>query len=229
MRYHRAVKKPALTPAHRKRRREWAERHALWTDEDWNQVLFSDESSIELHSTRKKMGVYRKAAQRMDPKCLVGSVKQSPNLMVWGCFGNGRLGQLSFIDGTMDSTSYIRILRPALPAAKREVFDGGDFVFQQDNASCHKSRMTMRWFQRHNFQVLDWPAQSPDLNPIENLWATLKRKVDAKRPFKNMAALREAAKAAWSEIGEDELCNLLSSMPLRVRLVREAKGGTSEY
>ncbi len=63
-----------------------------------------------------------------------------------------------------------------------QLFKDADFIFQQDLAPAHTAKSTKSWLNDHGVGVLDWPANSPDLNPIENLWDIVKRKMRNKRP-----------------------------------------------
>ncbi len=65
-----------------------------------------------------------------------------------------------------------------------QLFEDADFIFQQDLAPAHTAKSTKSWFNDHGVGVLDWPANSPDLNPIENLWDIVKGKMRNKRPKK---------------------------------------------
>ena len=227
--FHRVMKKPLLTRRHRKQRLAWAREHASWTEEDWIRVLFSDETMIEIHSSSMRRGCYRLPQQKLNPRFIVQTVKHPVKLMVWGCFGNGRVGDLHPVTGKIDSHAYINIVRSALPQVKQSVFDGGEFVFQQDNAPCHVSATSRRWFSRNRIELLDWPPMSPDLNPIENLWGILKNRVHARGPFKNLAELGEVARICWDDVGKEELLHLIRSMPDRVKQVIANKGGATRY
>ncbi|KAL0146566.1 hypothetical protein M9458_058213 [Cirrhinus mrigala] len=91
------------------------------------------------------------------------------------------VGPLSSIKSTVNAAVYREILEHfMLPANK--LFGNDDFIFQQDFAPAHKAKTTSTWFNSHGITVLDWPANSPDLNPIENLWSIVKRKMREQRP-----------------------------------------------
>jgi len=207
----------------------WARRHSAWTDEDWEKVLFSDETMIELGPTRSTPRCYRKPGQRLAPGFVRNTTKHPRKFMLWGCFGGEKIGPMLPIQGNLDSHGYVRILRQALPQARLDVFDGGPFMFQQDNAPCHVSGVTKRWLERHEIELLTWPAQSPDLNPIENLWGIIKRKVDQHRPLSSMEELMRVVDTTLDGIEEKTLTSLVNSMPSRIRAVIANKGCPIDY
>ena len=91
----------------------------------------------------------------------------------------------------------------------------GTSIFQQDGAPCHKSKQMMDWFAEQDVTLLDWPGQSPDLNPIENLWTAFKRLLYSKfKPPKNLDQLAVNMKKAWKILSQDKkmLFNLCDSM-----------------
>ena len=92
-----------------------------------------------------------------------------------------------------------------------------DFVYQQDNAAIHVSNSTKQWFIDHNIETMDWPAKSPDLNPIENLWGILVRDVyEDCRQFSSTLELKKAIVEAWNRITLETLSRLIRSMPNRM-------------
>ncbi len=115
-----------------------------------------------------------------------------------------------------------------LPSADK-LYGDADFIFQQDLAPAHTAKGTKSWFNDHGVAVLDWPANSPDLNPIENhLWAIIKRKMRDTRP-NNADDLKAAIKATWASITPEQCHRLIGSMPRRINAVIHAKGGTTKY
>ncbi len=115
-----------------------------------------------------------------------------------------------------------------LPSADK-LYGDADFIFQQDLAPAHTAKGTKGWFNDHSVIVLDWPANSPDLNPIENhLWAIVKRKMRDTRP-NNADDLKAAIKATWASITPEQCHRLSSSMPRRIDAVIHAKGGPTKY
>lgn len=102
------------------------------------------------------------------------------------------------------------------------------FVFQQDNAPCHKSRATIAWFEENGIPLLQWPSRSPDLNPIENIWRIMGMRLRAYKP-NNLQELRELLSTIWNGIPVQQCRNLVNSMPRRVRLCLRAGGGSIDY
>ncbi|KAF7656920.1 hypothetical protein LDENG_00034500 [Lucifuga dentata] len=113
------------------------------------------------------------------------------------------------------------------PSADK-LYGDADFLFQQDLASAHSAKTTRNWFADHGITVLDWPANSPDLNPIENLWDIVKRKMRDARPH-NTDELKAAIKATWASITPQQCHRLIASMPLRIDAAIHAKGGPTKY
>jgi hypothetical protein len=102
----------------------------------------------------------------------------------------------------------------------------GHPLFMEDNAPIHKSQYTAAWKEDHDIETIRWPAQSPDLNPIENLWAQLKQAIEKRRPReKNVAQLLIALREEWEAMrGKSNLKVLVKSMHRRIKAVIESKG-----
>ncbi|KAJ8342195.1 hypothetical protein SKAU_G00321230 [Synaphobranchus kaupii] len=114
-----------------------------------------------------------------------------------------------------------------IPSAEN-LYGDADFIFQQDLAPAHTARTTNTWFNNHAITVLDWPANSPDLNPIENLWGIVKRNMRDTRP-NNTKELKAGIKASWASITPEQCHRLIASMPRRIKAVICAKGFPTKY
>jgi transposase len=151
------------------------------------------------------------------------------SLMIWGAFcGHSKL-QLAFLSTKMNSDEYQLVLQNnLLPFIRR--FRRPLLTFQQDNASVHASKSTTAWLIDKNIPILQWPACSPDLNPIENLWGVIVRRVYANnRQFQTVAELKTAILQAWGDIEVQLLENLIRSMPNRIFEVIKCGGGYTGY
>ena len=127
----------------------------------------------------------------------------------------------------MNSTGYLNVLSNAmLPSAWS--FRGLDFTFQHDNAPCHKAAAVTEWLAEQNVSVLNWPPQSPDLNPIEHLWEYIQCRLNM-LPTTTTSTLWENIRRIWNSIPPDVVTKLVESMPSRLRTVIKAKGGHTKY
>ena len=224
-----AAKKPLLSEKNRAARLEFAMTHRDWTVEDWKKVLWSDESTVELFSSKRRVFVTRRPGERYKKECMVPSVHfGGGKLMVWGCFCSNGLGELRRVQGTMDQHSYKTMLIDAMIPSAERLFNGDQFIFQQDNAPCHKARSGTELLQERQISAMNWPAQSPDFNPIENLWRILKKKVGQSKPT-NLNELWEKLQEAWRSITEEEITRLVNSMPQRIKSAIKNRGGSTKY
>lgn len=140
-----------------------------WTEE-WNKIVFSDESKFEVAVGDSRSRVIRSKHEAFHPDCLKRTVKFPKSLMVWGCMSAKGLGTLEFIESTVNAPKYQEILTKSLLPSVQRLYPDGKFIFQQDGASCHTAKSTKKWFTDNNITVLDWPSSSPDLNIIETVW-----------------------------------------------------------
>ena len=225
LRAHIPTKKPLLRKVNILKRLQWAKKYANWTASDWQKVLWSDESPFELIGGKKRQLVRRKSDEKYHPDCVRKTVKfGGGKLMLWGCFHSEGTGPLFRIQGTMDQKVYKNILvQKARPYLKSSNLT----VFQHDNDPKHKAKSVQQYLNGKRFpaNVLDWPSQSPDLNPIENLWCYLDSKVRERRiKPKNLDQLYTVLQDEWAKIDPRILRNHVLSMPERCKAVIAAKG-----
>ena len=210
--YKKRLSGPVLTDAHKKARLKYAQQ-MLVESRDWSAVIFSDEKKFNLDGPDGWQYYWH----HLDHEEQWFSKRQSGGggIMVWGAFSSLGKSELCVLEGKQDSFAYTVTLSDyMLPFGHANY--GHDFVFMQDNASIHTSRETRRWFSDNNITILPHPAKSPDLNPIENLWAIVARRVYANgRQFLDQESLKRAVFAAWDEISTEVLKNLVNSMPNR--------------
>ncbi len=122
--------------------------------------------------------------------------------MLWGCFSAHGPGRLVRIRGIMNAALYMEILEENLLQSVQQLRLCRGFVFQQDNDPKHTAKVIKAGFGNHNINLLEWPSQSPDLNPIENLWAELKRRVRGRQP-QNLEELETYCLKEWDNIPQE--------------------------
>uniref|UniRef100_A0A8R1E7E6 Tc1-like transposase DDE domain-containing protein n=1 Tax=Caenorhabditis japonica TaxID=281687 RepID=A0A8R1E7E6_CAEJA len=224
----RPVKKPLVSLKNWKARVEWAKQHLSWGPREWANHIWSDESKFNLFGTDSIQWIRRPIGSRYAPQYQCPTVKHGGgSVMVWGCFCDTSMGPLKKIVKTMDRYVYKDILENTMRPWVRANL-GRSWVFQQDNDPKHTSSHVANWFRRRRVDLLEWPRQSPDLNPIEHMWEELERRLKGVRAS-NANQKFAQLEAAWKSIPMTVVQTLLDSMSRRCQAVIDAKGYPTKY
>ncbi len=209
----------------RQRRLTWAKEKKNWTVAQWSKVLFSDESKFCISFGNQGPRVWRKGGEAHSPSCLKSSVKFPQSVMICGAMSSAGVGPLCFLKTNVTAPVYQEMLEHFMLPSADQLFKDADFIVQQDLAPAHTAKSTKSWLNDHGVGVLDWPANSPNPNPIENLWGIVKRKMRNK-------------KCRWAEghcqrnlgfIPPQQCHKLITSMPRRIEAVIKAKEALTKY
>ncbi len=216
-----ARRKPLLSARHMKARMEFAKKHLkdslVWWDQD---------RTFGLNSKRY---VWRKPGTAHHLSNTVPTVKHGGgSIMLWGCFSAAGTGRLVAIEGKMNAAKYRNILDENLLQSAQDFRLGRRFTFQQDNDPKHTAKITKEWLHNNSVTVLEWPSQSPDLNPIEHLWRDLKMAVHQRLPS-NLTELERICKEEWQRIPKSRCEKLVASFPKRLMAVLNQKGASTKY
>ena len=219
-----SVQKPYLMAAMCKKRLDWAKCHENWTVKDWSKLIFSSESTFMCQSA----SAHQMWHQQGQPTPTTPTVKHPTKVMVWSAMCTKGAGRLHVVERNMNSGQYCHvILSPLVPQIK-EWFPGGGYTFMQDGAPCHTSRRSKECLATHQIPVLPWPGNSPDLNPIETLWAIVKRRLRSETVNTKNVLIAGIIKVWLRDATLPETCQkLIASMPARVKAVIKANGGNT--
>jgi len=208
-------KKPALSDKNIKARLKFERAHKNWKRGDWERVIWSDEYKFNPYQSDGKQYCCKKGGG---------------NVMVWSCFTWWSVGPIKKIDGIMKK-DYLDILQTHL----RELVDKcaykeSDITFQQDGDPKHTSKIVKEWIAKQHFKLMEWLAQSPDLNPIENLWSIVKRRLGLYESVpSNQHELWQRVHQEWRAIPKEIIQNLVESIPDRINSVIKNKGLWTKY
>ena len=226
-------KKPHLSPKNVKARLVWAEAHKNWTLDDWRWVVWTEESKINRFGSDGCKYAWKRDSEMLQPRHVQQTVKHGGgNIKIWSCITYEGVGYIVWIKENLTQEIYKDILKDDFVKTIGEYdLDLEKIIFQQDNDPKHTARSVKEWLENQPFEAMEWPPQSPDLNPIENMWALLKKRLyrDYDRPPKGMHDLWDRIAETWYKITKEECQKFIDTMPERCRQVIKAKGHWTNY
>lgn len=226
------VEKPKLTPKHVRDRLAFARRHQDWTDADWQTVIFSDETKINRFNSDGRSWCWVRDVKAPQPRTVKQTVKHGGgSVMVWGCITAVGKVAIAQVHGKMDQHQYKSILvNNLLPVVRQMPGPPAQVTFQQDNDPKHTARSVRDWLSQQEFQTMIWPACSPDLNPIEHVWAYIKYRLNQyDRPPKGLIELYARVEYEFKNLDEGFIESLYKSMPRRMEAVIKNGGYWTDY
>ena len=221
------IKRPLLSKAHKAKRVEWAVRYHKV---NFSNVIFTDECRATLDGPDGWARGW--VLDQRQPKLRMRRQQGGGGVMFWaGIQGSEIIGPYMVPEGVkINAKAYCELLDQFLfpwlenqPLLRRR-----KLIFQHDNAPAHKAKFTTNWLNNYSFgkdKIMVWPANSPDLNPIENLWAIIKRRVyQDGRQFTSTAGLWKAIQDAAASVTPTEIKKLTSSVDSRVMKIIKTDG-----
>ena len=232
-----ARRHPFLKNNDQKHQLQYAKRHWNWTVEDWACVIFTDEMAVKIGMEQHTRDmVWQKADEVLHPDCI--NYRKRPSgtgMMFWGAFRMGKMGRGFFFDleagKRINSTVYRdQVLLGPLKEFWEEAFgDVTEPIVLEDNAPPHK-KVCIPARKDLGMICHQHPPNSPDLNPIENIWADMKRIIS--RDYGHITSRSELMRVVidiWDSYGDGKWDELIASMPARMQAVIDAKGGATHY
>ena len=217
-----------FTQAHIAQRLEFARGHQDWTAGQWARVLFGDETYIYLGANGQIWVQRPQDAAYQSEYMAQGQSNFAPKIGIWACFARQGVGALRIFDNDMDTRLYTDTMRRFMKPCALRLWLSGAWFYLQDNASYHKSHRSLEWFHINGVSLVELPPHSPDLNPIENLWADLKRRVESRHPH-TIQELKEIITSEWTNTNPSTCSNLVDSMNDRMLSVIAAEGFETGY
>ena len=198
------IKKVELTDVQKRARLEWCLLYRFW---NWERIWISDESYV-----RAERGRLRKwCPKRKKPVWIARKVR---SIMIWAAGSERGLTNVALICGSVNSVRYTETLYSDFLQTANALYPDGCW-FQQDNARAHTAEATKNWMRENEIRVIDWPPYSPDLSPIENVWAVLKYRL-CKQEFKTFAELKGAIQEIWSQLDAEFSSSFMRTMEWRI-------------
>ncbi|KAK7115629.1 hypothetical protein V1264_001463 [Littorina saxatilis] len=230
LRARRPVRGTTLTANHRAARRAWCTQHVRWQRQQWAQVLFTDESRFCLEPADGRIRVWRRRGERFAEGAVLERQRfGGGSVMVLGWISTRLRTPLYHVVGNLTGVRYQNeILQPLVVPALQAI--GPRAILQDDNALPHRSAGVNTFIQQARVNRMLWPANSPDLNPIEHMWDELCRRVQQHHPPPaNLGQLLQWLQQEWNGVPRAFICNLIHSMRQRCVQCPAHNGGHTRY
>jgi hypothetical protein len=172
-----AQKKPFLSDAHRCRRLEFAIQHRKWTCEEWKKIIWTDESTFEVGKNSRQITMWRKSDERFKLNCLTATFKLGrTSVMIWEAFtATHKLPLIVMPLGRRTDVDFVQIVYNGVLGLFLDAQENDcRIVLMEDGTPVHRSKVPASWRKNRKIEKIVWPPNSPNLNPIENLWKMLK-------------------------------------------------------
>jgi transposase len=222
-----AKKEHNFTDEHLRKRVSFGEGYMNWTKHDWSLVLFSDESHVEM-GEHGQIWVRRPVGDPYDPEYMAHKEPHPDRVSIWACISSRGLGAIHIFTQNLDAKLMKQIVQKHLIKTAQRLFPPGNWWLLWDNDKKHKSILVQTWLHRWGINRIDFPPYSPDLNPIENFWNDLKRRIETHNAT-NIAELQEHIMIEWNNTDPDFLAKIADSMPDRCRAVVASGGHKIPY
>jgi len=224
----RPVKRPLLTQRHRQLREQWAMERSLWREPQWNRIVWTDESRFCLRVVNGRLRVWRLAGERFRDDVVIPRVQGGGgSVMVWAAIWTGGRSQLFVVQASLTGSVYRDLLQHFVEEYRADLPE--HWILQDDNAPPHRAAVVQEFKANQDIRSLPWPANSPDLNPIEHAWDCLGRAVRSHPQATSIQQLADLLEREWDLIPQEFLDNLIRSMSSRVGAVLQSRGGHTRY
>ena len=219
-----------LTDDHKRQRLSFAHGYSRWTEDDWCRIVFADVKTFRGKGRSGQVWVRRPVGAAANQAYSIAHKPHPASVPAWGCFSAAGPGYMAMFEGSLDAAGLRDIFRDyLLPTVKEQFGEGADWWLLHDNdPGRHKSQVLKTFMHNNYIRPLDFPPYSPDLNPIENLWADMDKRMelidaDTKEELEKLVA------DTWAETSK-EYCNALArSMPARIQQVIDRNGAYTDY
>ena len=227
-----AVQKPFKNPRHLQAPLKWARMHEKWTAQQSSQAMFTGESTFTVRTIKNRLRVWRKPGQIWEQQYLVPKVKSGfQSVSVKAGFSKQERTSLVGIVGNFNQHTYHSIIDAYILPFK-DIVHGNNALstLHEDDCRPHREKSSNTYPYSASVNGMQWPAQSPDLNPIDNMWGIAKQKLRKRivmpsNPNKQFMIISEI----WNSMPDEYFHDLVASMPASVRIMKENSGGLTKY
>ena len=219
-----------MREVNKKNRVNWCKERKNWTVEDqWKKWIFSDESQVVI-GENNRIYVWRKDDEKDQPHLVCPAPRRRLSLMILGCVCYDGVGTLTCVEGNINAAKYIDIVDNNLWPVIAAHFTDKPYVYMDDNASVHRANAVKVFMENNEINTTTWPAQSPDLNIIENLWLKIKRSLQRRATFIHTRQdLLAEIRRIWESVTVEYIRELYSTIPTRILEVIRMKGNLTKY